>query len=197
LKPTLRHRFAAERGLCKTTMKEVNMLELSHFADETPIPYETVTDLFRTLNEEINRLYLLSLLLTADHDKAERCLISAIGECVEGIGFFMDEARPWTRLALFKHAIETIRPVPERADNVSFTTIKRSSTVAENNPLAAILSLDAFERFVFVMSILEGQSDQECANLLRCSRRDVVMARVLALKRQSNADTQADEVFQS
>jgi hypothetical protein len=40
-----------------------------------------------------------------------------------------------------------------------------------------------FERFVFVMSILEGQSDEECATLLRCSRRDVMMVRVLTLQR--------------
>jgi hypothetical protein len=30
------------------------------------------------------------------------------------------------------------------------------------------MALNAFERFVFVMSILEGQSDDECSTLLRC-----------------------------
>jgi hypothetical protein len=38
------------------------------------------------------------------------------------------------------------------------------------------------------MSILEGQSEQDCAVLLRCSRRDVMIARVLALTRLSNPD---------
>ena len=90
-----------------------------------------------------------------------------------------------------------IKPTPEHADYVSFMTLKRSATPAENNPFAAILSLDTFERFVFVMSILEGQSDAECAILLRCSRRDVMMARVLALKRQSSTDALADEILQS
>jgi hypothetical protein len=47
------------------------------------------------------------------------------------------------------------------------------------------------------MSILEGQSDAECAFLLRCSRRDVMVARVLALKRQSSTDALADEILQS
>jgi hypothetical protein len=61
-------------------------------------------------------------------------------------------------------------------------------------PFAAILSLAAFERFVFVMSTL---SDEECAILLRCSRRDVMMARMLALKRLANADAQAEDVLQS
>ena len=47
------------------------------------------------------------------------------------------------------------------------------------------------------MSILEGQSDEECAILLRCSRRDVMMARVLALKRQSSTDALAEEILQA
>ena len=55
----------------------------------------------------------------------------------------------------------------------------------------------AFERFVFVMSILEEQSDEACAILLRCSRRDIMMARVLALKRQSSIDALAAEIPQS
>jgi DNA-directed RNA polymerase specialized sigma24 family protein len=70
-------------------------------------------------------------------------------------------------------------------------------TPAENDPFAAILLLDPFERFVFVMSALEGQSDEQCAILLRCSRRDIMMARVLALKRQSSTDALADEIMQS
>ena len=46
------------------------------------------------------------------------------------------------------------------------------------------------------MAILEGQSDEECAILLRCSRRDVMIARVLALKRQSTTDALAGEILQ-
>lgn len=72
---------------------------------------------------------------------------------------------------------------------------KGSATPAENDPFATILLLDPFERFVFVISILEGQSDAECANLLRCSRRDVMIARVLALKRQSSTDALAVEIL--
>jgi hypothetical protein len=67
---------------------------------------------------------------------------------------------------------------------------------ADNTSFTPILLLEAFERFVFVMSILEGQSDEECAILLRCSRRDVMMARVLSLQRQSSTDVQAGEVLQ-
>ena len=173
------------------------MLQPMHFVDERATPYPTVTDFLRTFNEEMHSLYLLAFLLTADHDKAEQCLVSAMGECVEGIGVFMDWARSWTRGAVLKRAIQMIMPAPEHADSVSLISLERSATPAENNPFAAILLLDAFERFVFVMSILEGQSDEECAILLRCSRRDVMMARVLALKRQSSTDALAEEILQS
>jgi hypothetical protein len=145
----------------------------------------------------MHSLYLLSFLLTADHDKAEQCLVAAMGECVEGIGGYMDWARSWIRAAVLKHAIQMIQPAPEHADYVSFISLKRLATPPGNNPFAPILLLDAFERFVFVMSILEGQSDEECAILLRCSRRDVTMARLLALKRQSSTDALAEEVLQS
>ena len=173
------------------------MLQSTHFVEERATPYPTVADFLRTFNEEMHSLYLLSFLLTADHDKAEQCLVAAMGECVEGSGVFMDWARSWIRAAVLKHAIQMIKPAPEHADYVSFISLKRSATPPGNNPFAAILLLDAFERFVFVMSILEGQSDEECAILLRCSRRDVMMARLLALKRQSSTDALAEEVLQS
>jgi hypothetical protein len=173
------------------------MLQSIRFVEERATPYPTVADFLRAFNEEMHSLYLLSFLLTADHDKAEQCLVSAMGECVEGIGVFMDGACSWTRAAVLKHAIQMIKPVPEHMGQGSFITLKRSATPAGNNPFAAILLLDAFERFVFVMSILEEQSDEECAILLRCSRRDVMMARLLALKCQSSTDALAEEILQS
>jgi hypothetical protein len=173
------------------------MLQPMHFAEERAKPYLTVTDFLRTFNEEMHSLYLLSFLLTADHDKAEQCLVSAMGECMEGIGVSMDWARSWARAEVLKQAIQMIKPTPEHTDRVSFITLRRSATPVEDDPLGAILLLDAFERFVFVMSILEEQSDEECAIPLSCSRRDVMMARLLALKHQSSTDALAEEILQS
>src|SRR3984885_14192700 len=131
------------------------MLLPMNSVDERVTSYPTVTDFFRAFNEEMHSLYLLSFLLTADHDKAEQCLVSAMGECVEGIGVFMDWARSWTRAAVIKHAILMIKPAPEHTDYVSFTSLNRSAVQPEANPFAAILLLDHFERFVFVMQVLE------------------------------------------
>jgi hypothetical protein len=173
------------------------MLQPIHFVEERATPYPTAADFLGAFNEEMHSLYLLSFLLTADHDKAEQCLVSAMGECVEGVGVFMDGARSWTRAAVLKQAIQMIKPAPEHMGHVRFITLKRLATPPGDNPFAAILLLDAFERFVFVMSILEERSDHECAILLRCSRRDVMMARLLALKRQSSTDALAEEILQS
>jgi len=173
------------------------MLQPMYFVEEKATPYPTVTDFLRSFDEEMHSLYLLSFLLTADHDKAEQCLVSAIGECAEGIGVSMEGACSWTRAAVLNHAIQMMKPAPEHTDYLSFTSLKRSAAAAENNPFAAILLLDVFERFVFVMSILEEQSDEECAILLKCPRRDVMMARLVALKRQSSTDALAEEFLQS
>jgi hypothetical protein len=178
-------------------MNEVNMVELTHFVDERGTSYASVADSVKALKEEMHSLYLLSFLLTADPDKAERCLVSAIGECVEGMGAYMDWARLWTRRSVLNHAIQMIMPTPERAIDVPFISLKGPSTTAENNYFAEILLLDPFERFVFVMSVLEGQSDEECAILLKCSRREVMMARILALQCQVSISARSDEILLS
>jgi hypothetical protein len=155
------------------------MLEPMYFVNETGTSHASVI-------EDMQSLYLLSFLLTADHDKAAQCLVSAIREAPEDIGVFVDWTRLWARRAAIKHAIDLIVPAPERAADASRISLTGPARWADDVPFVAILLLDAFERFVFVMSILEGQSDQECAILLRCSWRDVMMARVLALQRQSS-----------
>src|SRR6202161_977380 len=110
------------------------MLQPMQLIDERATRYASVTDFFGTFNKEMHSLYLLSFLLTADHDKAEQCLVSAMGECVEGIGVFMDGACSWTRAAVLKHAIQMIKPVPEHMGQGSFITLKRSATPPGNNP---------------------------------------------------------------
>ena len=48
--------------------------------------------------------------------------------------------------------------------------------------LYRVLALENFERFVFVISVLERYSDQECALLLGCSIQDIRETRVRALE---------------
>jgi hypothetical protein len=166
-------------------MKEVNMLELMHIFDE-----RVATNI---LTEEMHSLYLFSFLLTADNDIAGQCYVCGLGECVEGISVFMDWVRSWARRTILKHAIRMIMPAPEHTDNLSLISFKGAATSGKNSLFAAIVGLSAFERFVFVMSVLEKQSDEDCSMLLGCSRRDVMIARELALKRLANTDYGYDQ----
>jgi hypothetical protein len=171
------------------------MLQPTQFVDDRPISYATSIDFYRALTDNLDSLYLLSLLLTADQGKAEECLVSAIGECGEETGVFMEWACSWARRAVVKHAIGMIKPAPEHPDSLPLLGISGPAASPGNNTLGNIVALGAFERFVFVMSILEGQSEHDCAVLLRCSRRDVTIARVLALTRVARID--ADEFMQA
>jgi hypothetical protein len=84
--------------------------------------------------------------------------------------------------------IQLTAPAPDHADDVSRISLTGPVRWADNIPLCRNPLTGRVERFAFVLSILEGQSDEECAILLRCSPRDVMMARVLALQRQSSTD---------
>src|SRR5215475_5670795 len=104
-------------------MKEVNMQESMNILDE-----RVATNV---LTEEMQSLYLFSFLLTADHDVAERCYVSVLGECAEGISAFMDWARSWARRTILENAIRMIMPAPEQTDGSSSINIK--SAISEKN----------------------------------------------------------------
>ena len=170
------------------------MLAQRRNVDERVIQYATVTDFCEIFTEEMHSLYLLSFMLTADKDKAEQCFIGGLGECVEGVGAFMEWSRLWARRAIIKQAILMMRPAPEGTNDWPLISAKGAAASPANNLFAAILSLCAFERFVFVLSILEGQSDGDCLSLLKCSRRDVMIARELALRFLATADKGGDHI---
>ena len=111
------------------------MLQPIQLVDERATRYATVTDLFAMFNEEMHSLYLLALLLTADHDQAEQCLVCAMGECVEWIGVFTDWVHLWSRRAVLKRAIQMIMPVPEHADKVSIITQSTGNIWRGQQPL--------------------------------------------------------------
>ena len=168
------------------------MLAPIQFSDERTTTYATAADFCEIFTEEMHSLYLLAFLLTADNDKAEQCFVNGLGECEEGMSVFMEWARLWARRAILKHAIRMIMPARERADKLSFVSLKGAATAGRNNLFAAIIALNAFERFVFVMSVLERQSDEDCSSLLGCSRRDIIIARTLAIQCLANIDTGPD-----
>jgi len=139
--------------------------------------HATATDCCVIFAEEMPSLYLLALLLTGNKDKASQCLVLGLADCGDRIGRFIERARARARRAIVKRAINMIRPEPQNPGTQPFFSTKDP----ENNRFSAIVTLDAFERFVFVMSVLEGQSDRDCQRLLRCTQQELATARVLAL----------------
>ena len=148
--------------------------------------YATVTDFKRIFTEDVNSLYLLSLLLTADPEKAERCFVEGIGESTKGNHVFKEWARSWARRTIIQSAIRLINPQQR-----SMTAIRTGDSaggmdkvpIVLHAEVSAILEMAPLERFVFVMSVLERYSDHDCTILLGCSPRDVAPARTRAMQR--------------
>jgi|SRR5208282_6516920 len=62
------------------------------------------------------RLYLLSFLLTADRDKAERCFVAGLELAAEDQAALRDWAHSWARRIVINNALRLIGPYPETKD---------------------------------------------------------------------------------
>lgn len=162
------------------------MPEAKHIT--SPTQYASSGDFHRIFAEEKDELYRLSVLLTADHEKAQRCFVSGLEDSVKANPVFKEWAHSWARRAIIQCAVRIINPRPIERDAPGFNSGGANPT-ADQAEVASVLELRPFERFVYVMSVLERYSDQACSVLLGCSRQDVVAARIRASQRiemQSN-----------
>jgi hypothetical protein len=101
---------------------------------------------------------------------------------------FLGWARLWARRSIIKHAISLIMPNQEFAGRLPSSCLKRLAMGKTNNVIHALLTLNAFERFAFVMSLLERQSDQDCLSLLGCRPREFAEVRGRAISILSCTD---------
>src|ERR1700739_1886574 len=136
--------------------------------------YATATDFCRIFQSDMNHLYLLSFLLTADHSVAEQCFVQGLEDAQNGSPVFKEWAHSWARRLLVVNAIRMIRPRPENTHLTSTPGRNAIETVSLPTGIASIIGLNPFERFAFAMSVLEGYSDRECSLLLECSVSDMV-----------------------
>jgi hypothetical protein len=145
--------------------------------------YASAKDFCRVFKENTNHLYLLSLLLTADEQKAEQCFLATLEECTEKNSVFKQWAYTWSRRTMIKNAVRMVSPTAQGSNGTSGSSFDLPSwTSGIAGPLAEVAHLQPFERFVYIISILEGYSDQECSLLLNCSRQDVTSARIRTLQ---------------
>ena len=167
------------------------MLQNNRIPDKNRAVYATSGDFCRVFQEEMSNLYLLAFLLTADPAKAEGCYVAELGECVAGNLVFKEWASSWARRTIVRNAIAVMKPHPEQTRYspdgfVGETSEIPGMTTELSLWLPAVLRLRAFDRFIFVMAVLEGYPDRDCSLLLGCLRQDVISARSRALQRLAN-----------
>jgi DNA-directed RNA polymerase specialized sigma24 family protein len=148
--------------------------------------YATTDDFRQIFDENMNSLYLLAFLLTADHGRAEQCFVSGLEDSVEGNPVFKEWARSWARRAIIRNAVRLIKPQPDngsgRLRSASLDSDYKTLPAERHAEVSAVLGLEPLERIVYVTTVLEHYSDHECSLLLGCARRDVLPARLRALE---------------
>ena len=149
--------------------------------------YATSSDFCRIFAEDMKNLYLLALLLTADAEKAEQCFVSGLEESSAGNQVFTEWAQSWARRTIIKNAIRLVAPVardsgPLAAKDAGKQLLGDHAQPELRTALAPLFDLQPFERFVFVMSVLEGYSTRDCTLLLGCTLESLLAARVRAMQ---------------
>jgi len=125
--------------------------------EEKANQYASREDFRKMFSEDTNGLYQLSLLLTRDSVKAEQCFVGGLEDCVGGNSVFRDWARSWAKRAIVQNAIRQLKPRASQSNSplpgTAVPDINELSTrLGEYFEMRAVLRLEDFERFVFVMS---------------------------------------------
>lgn len=144
--------------------------------------YATHSDFCAIFVEQMERLYLLALLLTGDQASAEQCFIAAFELAAEKGCVFKDSATSWGRRSIIRSAIRLTSPSPSMESRTHLVGNDSELKTRSGASLGGVQALPPFDRFVFVMSLLEGYSDRECSVLLSCAMTDILRARIRAMQ---------------
>jgi hypothetical protein len=166
----------------------------SQLARERATEYATCKDFQQIFKEDMAGLHLLAYLLTADPAKADQCFVAGLEDSIHGNPVFKQWARTWSKRAIIQNAIKTVAPKPaaEEAAPASLEAGRNESPL-----VSLVLQWTAFERFVFVMSVLEGYAVRECAALLACTDQEIIAARSRVLECLADGSWQAAAVLDS
>jgi hypothetical protein len=179
----------------------MNFLRKRHIHTSATDQYATSEDFSKLFTTDMASLYLLSFVLTANHEKAEQCFVAGVEDSAKGTGVFKEWASSWARRMIINNAIRMVAPSPNHASGI-FAEIHSETDDGQSWPqdqhpaIASVLALADFDRFVFVMSVLERYTDNECSVLLGSSQQDIREARVRVLQQiaeYTNHDTASDQ----
>lgn len=147
-------------------------------ANSEPGKYAGVEDFRQVFGADRNMLHRLALLLTGAEEKAEQCFVAGLEDSVNANGVFKEWARTWAKRVITQNAISILKPGPGQhaassPENVAQSGVRLLSIPDREVAISTVLALEDFERFVFVITALEGYSEHQCALLLNASVQDV------------------------
>ena len=166
------------------------MLKRIH-SENAKTRYASCEDFRRIFEEDLHGLYQLSFLLTGDHQKAERCFVGGLEDCVKESRVFREWARTWAKRVIVKNAIRDLHPQSSHSNSSARVPIIFCPKLQPSGPSGdfdadAVSRLADFERFVFVLCVLERYREHESALLLGCSDSEVREARTQAMEQFAN-----------
>ena len=74
----------------------------------------TVADFCRIFGKDMDRLHLLSLLLTADSQLAEECFVRGLEDALKSNRVFKEWAHAWARRMIIQSAIQMVQPTNQK-----------------------------------------------------------------------------------
>ena len=142
-------------------------LHKNHARTNVADQYGTCADSQVIFADDLDHLYLLAYLRTADHEKAEQCFVAGLSDSVATNQVFLDWARSWARRAVIQNASTKSYP----ADSIS--GYDSEDSYLKDFEMHCVLALDDFDWFVLAKSVLERYSDQDTSALLGCTPKQV------------------------
>jgi len=182
-KPTQTFRFTADESTATAQVAPSR----GHLSKEKQ-PYATLEDFKELFAATQAELLCLSLHLTADAEDAEVCLIRALKDCMAGFPVPKERMHIRARQMVVWNSVrlvlgsENTPPHDSLGDAVPYVHLEPGELQADELcESTAILDLPAFDRMVFVITVLERYSIRNCALLLRTTPKKVRDARLRAL----------------
>lgn len=141
--------------------------------------YASVKDFCAIFRQDVRSLYLLALMLTGSEAKAGTCFVGAFEECQASTRVFKPWANAWSKLRVIDKAVQAVDP---RAGKGADRRGQPGDVCELPEELASVLKLEGFQRFVYVLTVLEKYSLRDAAILLKHNVGEVARAQRQAIE---------------
>ena len=123
------------------------MWKHNQIANAKNAEYANAADFCQIFDKDMSSLFLLSLLLTGNHEKAEQCFVSGLENAVNRNRVFKEWARGWARRVIIQNALHIMNPRPGVENSALNSASIEMNGKSERVEIAAVLGLQPFDRF--------------------------------------------------